>query len=134
MRSTITTTGDKTMDEFVSLTNIGGGVAEEKFQEALRIVLANICDPDTEEKKTREITIKIRIKSVDDSRARCFFSVHVPPPKLAPVKEYVTQIFTGKKPDGEYIAFENSPNQMELGLTADPAAENVIRFGERKVS
>lgn len=123
------------MDEFVSLTNVGGGVAEEKFQEALRSVLANICDPDTEEKKTREITIKIKIKPVDDSRDRCFFSVHVPPPKLAPVKEYVTQIFTGKKPDGKYIAFENNPNQPEFGFSTEKGtAENVIRFGERKVS
>ncbi len=47
--------------EYLGLSNLGHGAAEEKFNEVLKRVIENINDPNTDWKKAREIHIKVSI-------------------------------------------------------------------------
>lgn len=96
----------------ITLSNIGGGAAVEKFEDEFRKVIANIMDPNTPASAKREVTIKVSIKpSVD----RAFGPVTVSASsKLAPVRGYSTVAHFGMDGD-EPVAFEDDPKQLTVG-------------------
>lgn len=95
----------------ITLANIGGGAAVEKFSDELRKVVANIMDPNTPASAKREITIKVSIKpSVD----RAFGPVTVSATsKLAPVRGYSTVAHFGMDGD-DPVAYEDNPSQLTV--------------------
>jgi hypothetical protein len=96
----------------LSLGNIGGGVAEEKFAEELQKVLDNIVDPNTEEKAVREITIKVKLRP---NGTRSHVDIFVSSAsKLGPTKAYPTKAFVGRRTDGTGEAHEHNPEQMQF--------------------
>lgn len=105
----------------VSLVTLGGGAAVELFDDALRELLRNVADPNTEPKATREIVLKVKIKP---SESRDFAAVEIHcAPKLAAVSPATTHVFLGT--DGRTVrAYENNPVQPDLGLS------NVKPFAE----
>jgi len=62
------------MPDQISLINLGGGAAVEKFQIELNQVLANIMDVNTDEGK-REIVLKVEFKPSRD-RDACDIRIH----------------------------------------------------------
>lgn len=46
----------------MTLANLGGGAAVERFQEELQKVITNILDPNTEAQAKRSVVLKVTIK------------------------------------------------------------------------
>jgi hypothetical protein len=114
------------MDNFqkVSLNNISHGAAVERFDEALAEVIANIMDPNTEAKKTREIKLSVKILPADDERRTVYYSIHVDK-KLTPPKDVDSTMYVGHK-DGELIALESRNEQKDLPFETG----EVLKFKE----
>lgn len=107
--------------EIVSLETVRGGAVSERFSIALKEVLDNILDPNTEPDKTRAITLKFSIKPNKD-RDFCAVSISSDV-KLAPISSLGTEFFIGKQ-NGQLVACERSLSQGNL-LTDTPLPDNV---------
>lgn len=102
--------------ELVSLETIGQGAAAEKFLDELGRVIRNICDPNTDAKKSREIIIKFKFSPSEDRR---FAAVTVnADSKLAPMSPAGTGIYLGIK-HGQPVAKEYDDRQMTVGDVVD---------------
>ena len=115
-----------TLGDPLSFENLGGGAAKEKFEDALKKVLANILDPNTRPETAREIILRVKIKPTE---ARTDAAVIIAcDTKLAADKAYPTKIFIGKSITGTPEAHEINANQYNLfpktkgNVTSMPAA------------
>lgn len=96
----------------ITLASLAGGVAIEKFDNELRLVVENILDPNTEPTADRVITLKVTIKPDKD---RGWGTIKIQSmTKLAADVAYSTRAFFGTK-DGRAIACEDNPNQLTIG-------------------
>jgi len=101
-----------TLGEPLSFQNLGGGAAEEKFEQALKEVLANILDPNTRPTVAREVILRVKIKpSEDRTDADVIIDCQK---KLASDKAYPTRIFIGRSIEGKPEAHEVNANQCNL--------------------
>lgn len=101
-----------TMGEPLSFENLGCGAAQEKFEEALSKVLADIMDPNTPPRAVREINLKMTIKPSEDRTSgdvEIFCNA-----KLAPDKPFPTRIFIGQDVSGNPEAHEINSGQLDL--------------------
>ncbi len=102
--------------EEVSLESLKGGALPEMWHNELTAVLKNIADVNTELKFKRSIMLKVEFSPHEDRRA---IAVKISTTtKLAPKQSEETFIFAGKE-KGKSVAYENNPDQQELGL-AEP--------------
>ena len=109
-----------TKDEPITLTNLGGGAAVEKFDEELQRVLDNIVDPNTQAESVRSITLKVTIKPDNTRQVGTVLISSVA--KLAPDKEYETTCALGAV-NGKGVARE----LREQGSLFDlDGADNVV--------
>jgi hypothetical protein len=100
-----------TADKPLSFDNLGCGAAREQFDEALKLVLENIQDPNTPEKAVREITLKVKIKPME-GRKEADIEINVTP-KVATAKAFPSRIFIGSGLQGAE-AHEVNANQIDL--------------------
>lgn len=101
----------------VSLANLLGGVAVERFDDELARVLANIVDPNTPAEAKREITLKLSFKP-DKSRDMGKVEIQVNS-KLAPAEKLGTRMFIAMTKAGP-VATEHNPRQPMLPMN-EPA-------------
>ena len=98
-------------EEVVSLASLAGGAAIERFDDELARVVANILDPNTDEKATRTITLKVKVKpGRDRDFGAVSFSVGS---QLAQARPVETLVYFGVA-DGQLVAVENNPKQARL--------------------
>ena len=111
--------------EQVSLENLDGGSAIERFNYELQKVIENIHDPNTIPEATRTVSLKVKIKPDKEDRGFAVVGIHVDS-SLAPLKPRTTSFYTGLK-DGEYVAFEYNPQQQRLftGKESERKSDNV---------
>jgi len=102
-----------------SLETIGLGAVSERFEEEMEKLIENVLDPNTDIKKIREITIKLKIKPALENRERCSLETIVSS-KLAPAKALASHIHIGISADGEMNAVEDTPRQGNLFPDPDP--------------
>ncbi len=89
----------------VNLETFAGGALQEKFDDAMGKVLANLMDPNTPWKNKRKITVEVTFEQNED-RDDSTVNVSVVP-KLAPVKPVSTRMAIGKDlKTGEVFAEE----------------------------
>lgn len=112
----------------LSLANLYGGGAVEKFDAELDRVLENITDINTTD-GPREVVLKLTIKP-DKERSFCAIEVSVKS-KLQPEEAFSTQIFLGRE-GGKTTAFEHNPEQLKLGFQPREAGNQPLRIGDRK--
>lgn len=100
-----------TSEEKMSLLNIGGGAAIELFDVELQRVLKNVVDPNTEPKKPREITLKVRL---DPDEKRFLTNVEIScASKIAAMSTFSTQVIIDR--EGSRVeAREIVPSQQKL--------------------
>ena len=99
------------MGNELTLANLGGGAAVEKFNESLQAVIGNIMDPNTEAKTKRRIVLEVTF--VPD-RDRDIGAVTVScQARLAPTVSFRTQAYLGKDGD-KFVAFESDPKQVTI--------------------
>lgn len=99
------------MQEIRLATLVDSGL-EERFADAMQMVLGNISDVNTPAEKTRSITIKINIKP-SENRSFAETSIDVSA-KLIPQKKLVTFLEMGTDGRGNFEAYEHNPQQKQL--------------------
>lgn len=93
--------------EQISLANLKGGAAIEMFDRAMRQVIKNLADPNTEPKAKREITLKVTFQATED---RALVAMNVTcTPKLSSQRSLTT---TALIQAGQMI--ENKPRQIGI--------------------
>lgn len=102
--------------ETLKLREVAGGALQEKANQALQKVFANMQDPNTPWKNKRVVTIKMAFTQNEDrDESTCEISVET---KLAPVKPVETKFSIAKNlQTGEVEAMEYGPGikgQMTL--------------------
>lgn len=87
-----------TEEEKLSLENLGRGEIIRQFDKAFSEVLDDINDTDTEEKKPRTITLKVKV--VPDEN-RSLIGIEIPPPAVgkAPQKPFATAAIISSEGD-----------------------------------
>lgn len=113
-----------TVEEMVTLENLGHGAAVERFSDVLSRVLENIVDPNTSPTAVREVTMKVRIKP-DKERTTAAVTYQVVG-KLAPIQPEETTFFLGRTREGEVAALEHNPKQLELFKPEPVDASKVV--------
>lgn len=92
------------MENMINLETFADGALAEKVNIALREVLANITDPNTDWKTKRKLTIDMTLVS-DETRELTEISI-VAKPKFAPSKALSTKIVIGTDGKGNVLATE----------------------------
>ncbi len=95
------------------LDQIGLGAVSERFEDEMVKVIENVLDPNTDVKKAREITIKLKVKPYPEDREMCEMEAIVSS-KLAPTKTLISTLHVGMSEHGEVNAVENVPQQGGL--------------------
>lgn len=108
----------------VTLDTIGSGALSELFQAELAKVLANIADPNTDEKGKRTISIQVIFKP--DARDVAHVELKCTS-KIASLMTVRTQVFMGKQ-QGKLIAVEHDPRQSNLFDQQKPTLAAVASF------
>lgn len=92
------------MENMINLENFADGAFAEKVNMALREVLANITDPNTDYKIKRKLTIDMTFIS-DEARELTEVAI-IAKPKLAPSKALAAKIVIGTDGSGGILASE----------------------------
>jgi hypothetical protein len=101
-----------TKDEKLKLANLGGGLALRLFDQELTKVLRNILDSNMPATKTREINIKVSIRS-DETRDMIDLNVGATSKLAAPMPITIKALF-GQDADGRIEAREFETGQQSL--------------------
>lgn len=112
--------------ETMSLLNLGGGGAVEKFDDEMKRVLENILDRNTGE-GARSVTLTVVLKP-DVNRDICQVGISCKS-KLMPVQPFGTSVFIGVDPKVGACAIE--PTNAQLGLFGKreaPKVDNLVNF------
>jgi hypothetical protein len=112
----------------VSLENLGRGAALEKFEDALKAVIADVLDENTT-LAARTITLKVTVKP-DENRDLCKVGIDCKA-GLAPRRPFVTNIFVGMQA-GQPVATEHNPNQPPLPGMDRSKVVGINREGDKE--
>lgn len=95
----------------VSAENVGSGVIKELWELYWPQILENLQDENTDPEKVRELTIKFKVKALDDKRKNLNYTVE-PVVKTATAKPFAGTLVVE---DGS--AYENQDNEgTDLGV------------------
>ncbi len=108
----------------VTLDSIGGGALAELFAAELAKVLANIADPNTDERATRSISLTVSFKPRERDAADISLSCNS---KLAGTVAFRSQVFMGRQ-NGKLVMVESDPRQTNLFDQAKPQLASVANF------
>nr|DAE27094.1 MAG TPA: hypothetical protein [virus sp. ctah610] len=115
--------------ETLKLQEVAGGALQEKANQALQKVFANMQDPNTPWKNKRVVTIKMAFTQNEDrDDSTCEISVET---KLAPVKPVETKFSLGKNlQTGEVEAVEYGPGIKGQMSFADMQPQEAVIDGK----
>ncbi|MBM7835926.1 replication terminator protein [Clostridium sardiniense] len=119
------------MENMINLETFAGGALAEKVNIALKQVLENISDPNTDYGVKRKLTIDMTLVA-DESRDLAEVAI-VAKPKLAPSKALSTKIVIGTDGKGGILASEYKkqvPGQSVMRV--DENTGEVLTTGEEK--
>lgn len=88
----------------LNIAEMAQGAFNERFQEELLKVLANIADPNTDPKKARTVTMKMTLKG-DENRDVVTCDVMCSS-KTEPAKPVGTRLIIGREKDGKVVGAE----------------------------
>ena len=92
------------MEKMINLENLADGALAEKVNIALKEVLGNIADPNTDWKTKRKLTVDITFQAQED-RELALLDIQTKT-KLAPPKSVGTRIVIGTDGKGGIVASE----------------------------
>jgi hypothetical protein len=101
----------------ISLDSLAGGALQEQIQDALKVVLENIKDPNTNYKTKRKLTINLTFAS-DDKRELAEVAMEVKP-TLAAALPSTTRIIIDRDKEGHVVCAEyrkGIPGQLTMGV------------------
>lgn len=116
--------------EDVTLANLAGGTAVERFNVELQKVLVNIFDPNTDPKVKRKIKLSVTLTpSVDRDYATAQIACES---SLAPLESFSMPLYLGRGIDGKPVAKQTHFKQTTFADLQKETPENITKF-ERKV-
>ncbi|KEH90596.1 replication terminator protein (plasmid) [Clostridium botulinum C/D str. BKT12695] len=119
------------MDKMINLESFADGALAEKINIALKEVLENIADPNTDYKVKRKLNVVMTFSSGED-RELAEVSI-VAKTKLAPAKALATKIVIGTDGKGGILASEYKkqvPGQSVMRV--DEETGEILTTGEEK--
>lgn len=108
------------MNQNINLDNFANGALAERFNIALREVLENLQDPNTDYKKRRKLTMDLTFIT-NESREITSVDI-VAKTKLSPAKPITTSLLMDISANGEVIASEfkkQIPGQVVMTVDKD---------------
>lgn len=105
----------------LTLSTLGNGALEEKFQVELDRVLRNMEDPNTVDGKC-EVTLKITFIPHTGNRQRSADMVLASACKLQPDNPVASMAYLGKQ-GARPMAWEHNPEQFDLPMSEGDVAE-----------
>lgn len=117
--------------ERVTLSTLAQGAVEERFNDALELVIKNILDPNTDRKKARKISLTISMKPTkNESFTLCEIDVKT---AIAPPVPLETGLVIGEDGKGKAVAAEYQnqvPGQAYIEEVDKETGEiKVVAFG-----
>lgn len=110
------------MDPLI-LANLQNGAVIERVNWELQKIARNIADPNTDPKKARTLTLKLKIVP-DDTREVSDIEISVSS-AIAPMKPLRTRMYMDEDGEGGFQMQELVKNQMPGQITVDETAANV---------
>lgn len=119
------------MEKMINLESFAEGALAEKMNAALKEVLENIADPNTDYKPKRKLTLELTFVASED-RELTEISI-TPKTKLAPSKPIVTKMIIGTDGKGGILASEFK-NQLpgQSVMRVDEKTGEVLSTAEEK--
>ena len=120
------------MEKMINLEKFAGGALAEKFNIALKEVLENISDPNTEFKTKRKLTLEFEFLASED-RELSIVAIAAKT-KLAPTKSIATKILIDRDGNDGIIASEyNNQLKGQQYLEVDEETGEIIDPNNRKI-
>ena len=121
------------MEQEPSLETLAGGGVVEMFNHELKRALEDIRDPNTDQKKVREVILRVRIHPGEGSLRRVEIRCD---PKLGQNRAVETHFMIGADAAGRVVAKEYNCKELPIfGTEQKPAgAGNVASLEERRGS
>jgi hypothetical protein len=94
----------------LNILNMAKGALVEQAEIEIQKILENIADPNTDEKKTRKLSITVSFKPLDRESAAIEV---VTKSTVSPYKPVTTQVFIGRDNDGVVMAEEYIKGQVK---------------------
>ena len=107
----------------LNLANLQNGAVIERVNWELQKIARNIADPNTDPKKARTLTLKLKIVP-DDTREVSDIEISVAS-TIAPMKPLRTRMYMDEDGEGGFQMQELVKNQMPGQITVDETAANV---------
>jgi len=107
----------------LNLSNLQNGAVIERVDWELQKIARNIADPNTDPKKARTLTLKLKIVP-DETREISDIEISVASTTV-PMKPLKTRMYMDEDGSGNYQMQELVKNQMPGQVTVDEAAPNV---------
>lgn len=122
------------MFEITSLSEMANGAVNERFNYELQKVVENICDPNTDPKKKRKITLTMVIEP-DAKREQAHISIETKT-TLCPAQPELTTIIIGVDKNGQQTARELKSGIKgqtfidEENDISDDVGNKIVKFNE----
>ena len=113
-----------------ALSDLMDGSVEERFNAELDKVWQNVYDPNTDPKKARTLTLKVKIVP-NERRDSCDFRVNVTS-SLAPYADLTQTVMLAVGADGTIKATERTdqvPGQIDMEGSETPMPQTIV-FGK----
>lgn len=122
------------MFEITNLSEMANGAVNERFNYELQKVVENICDPNTDPKKKRKITLTMVIEP-DAKREQAHISIETKT-TLAPAQPDLTTLIIGVDKNGQQTARELKSGIKgqtfidEENDISDDVGNKIVKFNE----
>ena len=120
------------MKKNINLEDFANGALAERFNIALKEVLENLKDPNTDYKKKRKLTMEL-VLSTNEAREITSVDI-VAKTKLCPAKPITTSLLMDMNFDGEVIASEYKKQiQGQVTMTVDSETGEIKSTEDNRV-
>lgn len=113
-------------EDLVSLLNLAGGAAIERWDDEFRRALENAMDINTGLGK-RTVTLTVTLQPKDERRNICNIKFHCTS-KILPAVQVETQVHIGRDPNRGPVAVEYNPEQLKLFPRQNADPSKIINF------
>jgi len=114
----------------VSLDTIAGGAAGERFQEAMKEIIENLLDPNTDDDSIRKIKMTFKFKPTSDAAGKLHVSIETRT-ELAPPIGVESVVWVGKE-KGAAVGYEQNFKQQNLPFNQEEPERKITLINQEE--